>query len=40
MQDAVRLYKTDEEGRLLAMHIRKLENIRCKTILFSFEELP
>ena len=26
MQDAVRLYKTGDEGRLLAMNIRKLEN--------------
>ena len=26
MQDAVRLYKTGDEGRLLAMNLRKLEN--------------
>ena len=26
MQDAVRLYKTVDEGRLLAMNLRKLEN--------------
>ena len=26
MQDAVRLYETGDEGRLLAMNIRKLEN--------------
>ena len=25
MQDAVRLYKTGDEGRLLAINIRKLE---------------
>ena len=26
MQDAVRLYKTGDEGRLLAMNVRKLDN--------------
>ena len=37
MQDAVRLYKTGDEGRLLAMNLRKLENgyeLQDKPFLF------
>ena len=39
MQDAVRLYKTGDERRLLAMNLRKLENWIClakKTLPYSW----
>ena len=41
MQDAVRLYKTGDEGGFLAMNLRKLDTgARCTENLFSFTELP
>ena len=41
MQDAVRLYKTGDEGRLLAIIYESwTTGIRCKENLFSFTELP
>ena len=40
MQDGVRLYNTGDEGRLLAMNLRKLEkNTHCKANPFLFTEL-